>query len=121
VREADGFLSIRASPHPAKETEPKMTSLLSRLVRPRPKADRLAFTVYTRKECCCCHKALDLLRDRGAGTDSPSRRWTSTATRSWWRSTAVGAVVAIGGKVRFRGVVNPVLLDRLLLAESRGH
>ena len=29
-------------------------------------------------------------------------------------------VVAVDGKVRFRGVVNPVLLDRLLLAECRG-
>ena len=28
-------------------------------------------------------------------------------------------VVAVNGKVRFRGVVNPALLDRLLLAESR--
>jgi len=29
-------------------------------------------------------------------------------------------VVAVGGKVRFRGAVNPVLLERLLRAESRG-
>ena len=29
-------------------------------------------------------------------------------------------VVAIGGKVRFKGVVNPVLLERLLTAEGRG-
>ena len=29
-------------------------------------------------------------------------------------------VVAVNGKVRFRGVVNAVLLERLLLAESRG-
>ena len=28
-------------------------------------------------------------------------------------------VVAVAGKVRFKGVVNPVLLERLLLAESR--
>ncbi len=28
-------------------------------------------------------------------------------------------VVAVNGKVRFRGVVNPALLERLLLAESR--
>ena len=30
-------------------------------------------------------------------------------------------VVAVDGKVRFKGVVNPVLLERLLLAESREH
>jgi hypothetical protein len=28
-------------------------------------------------------------------------------------------VVAVNGKVRFRGVVNPALLERLLRAESR--
>jgi hypothetical protein len=28
-------------------------------------------------------------------------------------------VVALNGKVRFRGVVNPTLLERLLTAESR--
>ena len=29
-------------------------------------------------------------------------------------------VVAVDGKVRFKGVVNPVLFERLLVAESRG-
>ena len=28
-------------------------------------------------------------------------------------------VVTVNGKVRFRGVVNPALLERLLVAESR--
>jgi hypothetical protein len=28
-------------------------------------------------------------------------------------------VVSVGGKVRFRGMVNPALLERLLVAESR--
>jgi hypothetical protein len=28
-------------------------------------------------------------------------------------------VVAVDGKVRFRGVVNPALLERLLIAEGR--
>jgi hypothetical protein len=29
-------------------------------------------------------------------------------------------VVAIDGKVRFKGMVNPVLFERLLVAEARG-
>src|SRR5438128_850500 len=40
-----------------------MLSLLSRWVRPRLKVNvrHLEVTVYTRAQCCCCHKALDLL------------------------------------------------------------
>lgn len=98
-----------------------MTSLLSRLVRPRPHAEHLTFTVYTRKECCCCHKALDLLNDRRrrhrfalAEVDIDADPALVAAHGQWV------PVVAVDGKVRFRGVVNPALLDRLLLAESRG-
>ena len=40
-----------------------MTSLLTRLLRRSPRAEHLTFTVYTRAQCCCCHKALDLLRE----------------------------------------------------------
>ena len=40
-----------------------MTTLLSRLFRPSRRADHLNFTVYTRAQCCCCHKAIDLLKD----------------------------------------------------------
>ena len=98
-----------------------MTSLLSRLTRPRPKAAHLTFTVYTRKDCCCCHKALDLLKgyqrrhrfaieeiDIDADPDLVARHGHTVP------------VVALDGKIRFRGVVNPVLLERLLAAESKG-
>src|SRR6516162_2132159 len=43
--------------------EDAMTSLLNRLLRRSDRAEHLTFTVYTRAQCCCCHKALDLLRD----------------------------------------------------------
>jgi glutaredoxin len=98
-----------------------MSSLRSRLVRPRPRADHLVLTVYTRRECCCCHRALELLEDRRrrhrfaleeVGIDGVPELEA--------RHGAWVPVVAVAGKVRFRGVVNPVLLDRLLLAESRG-
>jgi glutaredoxin len=99
-----------------------LTRLLSRLVRPRPRADHLTFTVYTRRDCCCCHKALDLLKgyqrlhrfaidevDIDGDPDLVAAHGTSVP------------VVAIDGKVRFRGVVNPVLLERLLTAEAKWH
>jgi glutaredoxin len=104
-----------------KEVPITMTSLLSRLARPRPRADHLTFTVYTRKDCCCCHKALDLLRDRQGRHQFAIEEVDIdgdpdlVARHGQWVP-----VVAVGGKVRFRGVVNPVLLDRLLVAESRG-
>jgi glutaredoxin len=96
------------------------TKLLSRLLSPRLKADHLTFTIYTRAQCCCCHKAIDLLEeyrkrhgfsietvDIDADPDLVARYNTEVP------------VVAVNGKVRFRGVVNPALLERLLAAESR--
>ncbi|HEV3163524.1 MAG TPA: glutaredoxin family protein [Isosphaeraceae bacterium] len=97
-------------------------SLLQRLIRRRPQqTPHLRFTVYTRQECCCCHNAIELLEryrrrhgfvvetiDIDADPELVARYGTSIP------------VVAVGGKVRFRGVVNPVLLERLLQAERQG-
>ena len=97
-----------------------MTSLLTRLLRQSPRAAHLTFTVYTRAQCCCCHKALDLLREQ-------QPRWgfaieeidvdADPDLRAKYDTEV--PVVAVNGKVRFRGVVNSALLDRLLTAESR--
>jgi glutaredoxin len=104
-----------------KEAAVTMTSLLSRLVRPRPRAGHLTFTVYTRKECCCCHKALDLLKDRQCQHQFAIEEVDVDADPELVAQHGQWVpVVVVEGKVRFRGVVNPVLLDRLLLAESRG-
>jgi glutaredoxin len=97
-----------------------MTSLLTRLLRRSPRTDHLKFTVYTRAQCCCCHKALDLLRDyqrqfHFAIEDVDIDGDPELVARY---DTEV-PVVAVNGKVRFRGVVNRALLDRLLLVESR--
>ncbi len=98
-----------------------MTSLLSRLIRPRRRAEHLTFTVYTRRQCCCCHKALDLLKDHrrrhGFAIEEIDIDGDPELVEKYGLSVPV---VAVGGKVRFRGVVNPILLDRLLAAESRG-
>ena len=98
-----------------------MTTLISRLIRRRTGARALRFTVYTRRECCCCHKAIDLLkvyqRKHGFAVEEVDVDLDPelAAQHGNWVP-----VVAVGGKVRFRGVVNPVLLERLLAAEGGG-
>lgn len=97
-----------------------MTTLLTRLLRRSPRAEHLTFTVYTRAQCCCCHKALDLLRDHqsrwGFAIEEVDVDGDPELVAKY--NTEV-PVVAVDGKVRFRGVVNPALLERLLTAESR--
>ena len=98
-----------------------MTSLFSRIFRPKARAGHLTFTVYTRSQCCCCHKALDLLRDyqRRYGYQVAEVDIDADPALLAKYNTEV-PVVAVNGKVRFRGVVNPALLERLLAAESLG-
>jgi glutaredoxin len=96
-----------------------MTSLLTRLWRPAPRAHHLTFTVYTRAQCCCCHKALDVLNEarerHGFAIEEVDIDGDPGLVALY--DTAV-PVVALNGKVRFRGVVKPALLERLLVAES---
>jgi len=96
-------------------------TLLNRLVRNRPKVESLAVKVYTKRDCCCCHKALDLLkryrRQHKLSIEVVAIDGEPSLEAVHGQSVPV---VEIGGKVRFRGVVNPVLLERLLLAEGRG-
>lgn len=100
-----------------------MLTNLSRWVRPRsrPHVAHLTFTVYTRAGCCCCDTALDLLKgeQRRLGFHVEVVDGDSDPALVARFDTSV-PVIAVNGKVRFRGVVNRVLLDRLLLAESRG-
>lgn len=97
-----------------------MMSLLTRVFKTQPRAEHLSFTVYTRAECCCCHKAIELLEEY-------QKRWRfgmtlvdiDTDPELAARHGTEVPVVELDGKVRFRGLVNPALLERLLLAESR--
>ena len=96
-----------------------MTALLRRLVR-RPKAPPVPVTVYTRKECCCCHKALDVLASARRMYNLAIEEVDIDGDRSLVEAHGLSVpVVAIDGKVRFRGVVNPALLARLLDARGR--
>ena len=99
-----------------------MLSLLARWSRKRsgPDLAHLRVTVYTRAACCCCHTALDLLRESqgryGFAIETVDIDADPALVK---RYNSTVPVVALDGKVRFKGVVNPVLLDRLLVAESR--
>jgi len=94
-------------------------NLLSRFFSPRLKADHLRFTVYTRAQCCCCHKAIDLLEEyrQQYGFALETVDIDADPELAAKYNTEV-PVVEVNGKVRFRGVVNPTLLERLLRAES---
>ena len=96
---------------------------LSRLLGPRrgaPLNPRLNVTVYTRAQCCCCHKALDLLRGYQRRHGFAVREIDVDADPELAARHGLSVpVVEVNGKVRFKGVVNPVLLERLLVAEGR--
>jgi glutaredoxin len=97
-----------------------MKAFLPRWARTRRKASHLEVTVYTRAHCCCCHKALDLLREYQAEHGFTIRTVDIDADPELARryDTEV-PVVAVDGKIRFKGVVNPLLFERLLEAEGR--
>jgi glutaredoxin len=98
-----------------------MTSLLRRIFGRKPTAEHLTFTVYTRAECGCCHKAMDVLeeyRERyGFRIETVDVDGDPELAAKYGMEVPV---VAVGGKVRFRGKVNPALLERLLVAEAAG-
>src|SRR5262249_38804224 len=87
---------------------------------PAPRLEHLEVLVYTRRGCHLCDVAWELVRQR---QERFGFRLTAVDVDSDPRlvkqyGTCV-PVVAVNGRVRFRGVVNPVLLDRLLRGESR--
>ncbi len=94
--------------------------LLSRFFSPRLRADHLTFTVYTRQQCCCCHKAIDVLEEfqRRYRFAIETVDIDDDPDLVAQYNTEV-PVVAVAGKVRFRGVVNPVLLERLIVGECQ--
>lgn len=99
-----------------------MISRLAEWLKPRRRVDasHLTFTVYTRAGCGCCDKALALLREyRARSGFSIQTVDVDTDPDLAARHGLSVPVVAVNGKVRFRGQVNPVLLDRLLEAEDR--
>lgn len=99
-----------------------MKALLARWTgrSPRLNLSHLHLTVYSRPHCHCCVNALDLLtryQARHGFTMEVIDIDTDPALVE--KYTFSIPVVAVNGKVRFKSILNPVLLDRLFLAESQ--
>ena len=78
-------------------------------------------TVYSRQGCGCCDKALAALQ--AAGDRHPLAVEVVDVDGDPELKERYGMevpVVLIDGKVRFRGLINPALLERLLRAEGAG-
>ena len=67
--------------------------------------------VYTRKGCHLCDEAINLLRQYGLRPDMVDIDTDGQLTELYDHCVPV---VEMDGKVRFRGRVNKVLLERLL-------
>ena len=99
-----------------------MKTLINRFLRGADtrKAAHLTFTVYSRAQCGCCEKALNLLKEAqrrfGFAIEQVDIDQDPDLVAKY--NTEV-PVVACNGKVRFRGVINPALLERLLVAETQ--
>lgn len=96
-----------------------MISLFRRRRAPGPTLAHWRVTVYTRQSCCCCDKALAVLDEyrRRHGFAIEQIDVDADPALVTLYNTSV-PVVAINGRIRFKGVVNRVLLDRLIAAAS---
>jgi glutaredoxin len=87
---------------------------------PAPRLSHLRVTLFTRQGCHLCEDAGRLLRIQQARFGFPLEEVdVDTDGDLAARYGEWVPVVTVNGKVRFRGGVNPVLLDRLLQAEAR--
>ncbi len=81
-----------------------------------PALARMTVTLYTREQCCCCRSALEDLRGYQE-THGFAIEEVDASDPSF--EALIGPtvpVIAVDGKVRFRGEVNRVLFERLLEA-----
>jgi glutaredoxin len=84
------------------------------------RATHLRVVMYTRRGCHLCEVAWKRLEEarRRYGFDLTAEDVDADVQLATAYGNCV-PVVTINGKVRFRGAVNPVLLERLLRAEAR--
>lgn len=81
-------------------------------------ATPLRVTLYTRELCCCCQTAREALAEyQRDGAIAVEEVDASDPMLEALIGPTV-PVIAVDGKVRFRGEVNRVLLDRLLDARA---
>lgn len=96
-----------------------MTSILGRLFDRRDDDPPLPIVVYSRAGCGCCVKAKEVLDGLGAKYRVEVREVDVDADPELRdRYGQEVPVVAVAGKVRFRGNVDPRLLERLLRVEA---
>ena len=82
----------------------------------RPDASRMTVTLYTRAQCCCCQTAREVLLEYQEIYGFHFEEVDASDPALVGRIGPTVPVVAVDGKVRFRGEVNRVLFDRLLAA-----
>jgi glutaredoxin len=94
---------------------------MSLLTRPAllSKLTRMTVTLYTRAQCCCCRSALETLQEYQADHGFLLEEVDASDPSLVDRIGPTVPVIAIDGKVRFRGEVNRVLFERLLSARSQ--
>ena len=83
---------------------------------PPVKNQTLDVILYTREGCCLCERAHELLQRYGL---APHRVDVDANPQLLERYGCCVPVVMVNGRVRFRGHVNEVLLQRLLRQQSR--
>jgi len=67
--------------------------------------------LYTRRDCCLCDEARHVLEQHGLAPESVDVDGNPRLREQFGNCVPV---VEIGGQIRFRGRVDPVLLRRLL-------
>ena len=83
-----------------------------------PAVAPLRVTLYTRELCCCCQTAREVLAEyqQAGAIEVTEVDAVDPALEAKIGPTV--PVIAVEGKVRFRGEVNRVLLDRLVAARA---
>jgi hypothetical protein len=94
---------------------------MSLLTRPAlvPSLARMNVTLYTRARCCC-RSALDVLEEYRETHGFALEEVDASDPALVDRIGPTVPVVAVDGKVRFRGEVNRILFERLLAARGLG-
>ena len=88
------------------------------LTRPKqaPALDRMTVTLYTRAQCCCCHSAREVLKEYQEIHGFTFEEVDASDPALVELIGPTVPVIAVDGKVRFRGEVKRVLFERLLSA-----
>lgn len=92
-------------------------SLLTR-PSPIPSLRRMTVTLYTRARCCCCQSARDVLEEYREAQGFAIEEVDASDPSFEALIGPTVPVIAVDGKVRFRGEVNRVLFERLLEARE---